>query len=272
MIYVGDPLPLSVTVRDAAGALANAGNMALTITGPTTATVIDPVAPTSTGVYDYDFTPTEVGRHEYRWVATGANARTLEDVFNVDEELTGAIVSLSEAKAHLNIPDDDRTGDDELRQTIAVASEWVESRIGAVAQRTVTDVVTPSGGQLFLSQPVISLTSIAGAYGYGSTYDVGSVYLDDRVVNPGAYGAGFGCYPLTVTYVAGRAVVPEPVRFAVKELVRALWGSQRGPGDLGLMQGDVTAGGEGDPAQDSLGLAKWKAEQLLAPYMVPVVA
>jgi len=96
-------------------------------------------------------------------------------------------------------------------------------------------------GSFNFNPSAFKLTSIAGAYGYGTAYDVGSTYLDGQVVNPGALGVGFGTYPLTVTYVAGRAVVPQAVQWAVKEIVRALWASQRGPGDLQKLfnSGDV---------------------------------
>jgi hypothetical protein len=71
-IDLGDSVPLSVEVKNAAGALANGGAVTVTVTQPD-GTPAGPftVSPTTTGVYDYDFTPTQVGRHQVRWVATG---------------------------------------------------------------------------------------------------------------------------------------------------------------------------------------------------------
>lgn len=269
MAELGDVVGLSITVKNAAGVPTNAGTMTLSITQPdgTAATVTNPVTGTA-GVYAYDFTPTQAGLHQIRWVATGANAGAFTDVLNVDPAASAAIVSLAEAKAHLNITG--TTDDEEIRATILAASAWVESRVGPVTRRTVVETVTPSPtGSLFLSRgPVISVTSIAGAYGYASTYDPLTAYLDgDNGVVHSGLARTFGSYPLVVTYVAGRAVVPSPIREATLEVVKGLWDSQRGSAASAV---DAELGGVAD--MPGMGLTYWRAEKLLEPYLLMVVA
>lgn len=268
MFDLGDPVPLSVEVRDASGALANAGAVTLTITLPDGTSTSPAVVNSTTGVYTATYTPTQPGRHAVRWVATGANATAYTDAFDVAPAASAAIVSLAEAKAHLNITG--TTDDEEIRAIVLAASAWVESRVGPVTRRTVVETVTPSPtGSLFLSHgPVISVTSIAGAYGYAITYDPLTTYLDgDSGVIHSGFARAFGSYPLVVTYVAGRVEVPAPVRLATLEVVKGLWDSQRGSA---VSTVDAELGGVAD--MPGMGLTYWRAEKLLEPYLPMVVA
>jgi hypothetical protein len=270
MAELGDVVGLSITVKNAAGVPTNAGTMTLSITQPdgTAATITNPVAGTS-GVYTYDFTPTQAGRHEVRWLATGANAGAFSDALNVDPAASGAIVSLAEVKAHLNLTS--TTDDEELRAAALAASAWVESKIGPVARRTQVETLYPTpAGTLFLTHaPVISVTTIAGAYGYTAGYDPLLAYLDsDAGVLHAGIGRTFGYYPLTVTYVAGRAVVPAPIRWATLEYVAWLWDTQRGPAQLSPAQADLAdLGGTG-----AFATVPRRIEAALEPYLQVVVA
>lgn len=233
MIDLGDVLPLSVTVYDAAGNLADAGSMALTVVAPSAAYVIDPVAPTSTGIYSYDFTPLEPGRHSIRWVATGANASVFTDQFDVDAAPTG-VVSLADAKGRLKITSS--ANDEELRRVIAASTVWLEGKVGPVVPRIVTEVVEPSSGKLLLTQaPVISLTSVVGAYGYTQTFDVSTLFTDVRagIVRP-AYGAYGFWFPVTVVYVAGIAIVDAQLQEIAHDYIEWRWESRRGASPLPL--------------------------------------
>lgn len=269
---LGDVVPLSVTVRDEAGQPADATSVALTITTPTQALVIDPVASAGSGVYEYAFPTTEVGRHDVRWVATGTNASAYTDSFDVDE--WAGIIGLADAKRHLNIPATRTTNDEEMRLFVLSASELVERRIGYVARRAgVTEVAYPDGdGFLNLAHPVLSLTSVTGVYGSTAVYDAatltaGSPELADRKVWLGAGWYG-GRASLLVTYVAGLPVVPVTVRDAVKYLVKSLWESQRGGGN----PAQAIAGGADLAEVEGMGLAVWRAEKMLEGLAAPVVA
>ncbi|MGH9249154.1 MAG: hypothetical protein ACRD0W_06525, partial [Acidimicrobiales bacterium] len=83
---VGDVLPFSVTIRDAAGALANAGAVTLTVTKPDgTAEAGSPftISPTSTGIYDKDIISAQAGRYIGYWLATGLNSGAHTQIFIV---------------------------------------------------------------------------------------------------------------------------------------------------------------------------------------------
>lgn len=266
MFDLGDPIPLSINIRDAAGALANATAVTLSITQPdgTAATITNPVAPASTGVYTYSFTPTQAGRHGVRWVATGTNASAYTDAFDVDEAAPLGIVSLADVKAHLNITS--TTNDEELRRFIDAATDFIESRIGPVVRRSITATVFPQSGLLFLTPPVVSLTTMTYAYGYSGSVDVTGVYLDGYagVVRP-AYGTTFA-YPVTVTYVGGRAIVPALIQQAALDYVKWSWETQRGSTPLPL------PGGVNDFEVATPATVPYRILQALEPYVSPVVA
>src|SRR6266496_4414841 len=157
---IADSVPLAWDVKDAAGALTNATTAVLTITLPdgTTATPSVTNPPASTGQYRVTYVPTLEGRYEWRAVMTGPNA-SYGDVFVVRGNVSPALLSLADAKIHLQITG--TTFDDELREYLEAATEVVEGYIGPVVRRTYTSRV--SGGRDVLILPhtqVLSVTSI----------------------------------------------------------------------------------------------------------------
>lgn len=171
------------------------------------------------------------------------------------------LISLADAKTHLNMTTIDAARDVELQFWLDVTTRWVEDRVGPVNLRTVTQTTTPHLGLVYLKGPVVSLTSMAGAYGYTDTYVVTDYYLDAEsgVVRPGP--GDYLCSPLTVTYVAGRVAVPDAMSGAARMLAKALWDTQRGASKRPGLGGDDIA------EMPGMGLAVWKAEQLLHPYL-----
>ena len=263
MIDLGDPVPLSVTIRNAAGAAQNADAVTLTVTLPDLTTASPTVTNTAPGIYEATYVPTQVGHHLVRWVATGANASAYTDTFDVDPSPTNAIVSLADVKAHLNITG--TSNDDELRRLIDVATEWVESRIGPVVRRTLTETATPAGGNLFLAAPVISVSSMTSAYGVYTPAN----WTADGSTLVANYGTATYAWPVTVTYDGGYIVVPAAIRQAALIVIKGMWDDQRGP----AFSPEALAQGMGDTAQvPGMGLTYWRAEQLLAPYRKFVVA
>ena len=227
MYDIGDPVALSVTTTDSSGNPANPGAITLTVTLPDGTTATPSVTSNPVGTHTASYTTTQEGRHGVSWVATGVNLSAYADSFNVDA--WRGLVSVAEAKDHLNASGITAANEEELRFHVLTASQVVEDLIGPVARRTITEVVTPIGGKLWLRPPVISVSSVTSAYGYTATYTVGDLYVDGEsgVVHYGAGGSTFA-YPVTVTYVAGRAVVPAPIRMAVLDLIRINWRPQQG--------------------------------------------
>lgn len=237
---LGDVVPLGTTVKDGSGTLVNAGAMALTITLPDATTVsVTSVTPVSAGTYTYDYTTVQPGRHVVRWVATGANAGAYTDVFDVRDASPGLLFSLAAAKAKLDIPATSTGDDEELREFIEATTRCVEFFVGAVARRTVRQVVQGGRASFVLhTMPVLSVTSMVGIQSWQQPVDVSvlDVDTDTGVVRrsdvlpflPGEY---------RVTYTAGRAAVPANVSLAAKLILQHLWrtnyGAARGLSGIG---------------------------------------
>lgn len=273
-VDLGDVVPLSVRVYDSAGDLADATAVDLTVTLPDgTADVIGTIPSTSTGVYEYEYATTEVGRHVVRWVASGVNASSFVDVFNVQPADPGFLIGIEELKQHLNLTDEDvATEGEELRRFLASASQTVENLIGPVSRRTVVETHYGACGPLLVlrQRPVLSVTSMSDVYGstYVSTdWDLNSDTGILRVAYAGSFSQWSG--DVTVTYVAGRESVPSDVQEAVAELVRdSRSASQAGGGGRAFGQPEGEAAfTAGRPAVPPYVLSK------LEPYLLgPSVA
>jgi hypothetical protein len=211
---LGDVVPLSITIADADGALADAGSVTLTITTPDgTATDIGPIASTTTGVYDHNYATVQAGRHVVRWVATGTNAAAFADTFEVDPADDGAFISLADARKHIKRAD--TTADEQLRGFIAAACQMIEDRMGHVAPVTLT--LDGCGRTIILERPVVAVTSVvelpsgdavaaaddlAGTHGWTLEGGAGLLRLST------SYGR------VRVTYRAGRSPLPGNFRLA----------------------------------------------------------
>jgi hypothetical protein len=137
-----------------------------------------------------------------------------------------SVVSLTEVKSHLNLTVS--THDGELQAFIDSAEAAIGERVGPLSPITRTVRVTPAGRTLRVPAPAIGLTSVTDADGTGLT--VADLYLNPA---PGLVefndGQTFGSRYYTVVYQAGRTTCPADLKMAVKELVRHLWTTQRGP-------------------------------------------
>jgi hypothetical protein len=259
---LGDIIPLTIEIRDANGALANAGGtVTLTIGLPDGTSTTPTVTNASLGRYQCDYIPTLVGRHAVRWVATGTNSSAYSDVFDVRAGDPGYIVSLSDAKRFLNIPTTNTTDDEELREYIESATNVIEFwRNETIVRRTIvdqadtvgfTDPVYNSGYNYgydaggaarnisLTHNPVISLTEVKrvdNTY----TWNLASLDLDsDRGVvtvlnGPLFYGL------ISLTYVAGYSLIPANYTLAAKIIIGHLWSTQRQPSIGGGVFGNQT--------------------------------
>src|SRR5262245_37763772 len=102
---VGDSVPIAVDIKDTSGNLTNATTVTQTITLPdgttTSPSVTNP--PASTGQYRVTYVPSVEGRYAWRFV-TLTPSTAYQDVFQIRETTSPALVSLADAKSHLNIP------------------------------------------------------------------------------------------------------------------------------------------------------------------------
>lgn len=227
MYDLGDTVSLAVDVLDEDGAATAASTVVLTVTLPDGTTATPTVTSPTTGRYVADYVPTIAGRHLARWVSTGP-ATAYSDAVDVRPATPAYIVSLADAKAHLNITS--TTHDEELRGWLEVTTEVVEELAGKVtARRAVSERIEVrcwADTLVLTHRPVLALTSVASIDGT-RTWDVDDLDIDPvtgivRVLSgPSLYG------PLLVAYTAGSAVIPARYTGAAKIVLRHLWESQR---------------------------------------------
>jgi hypothetical protein len=263
---LSDSVPVAVDVRDAAGALTDAVTVALTITLPdgTTETPTVPNPPVTTGLYRYTYLPTQAGRHAWRFTTTTPNT-AYQDVFEVRETVSPSLLSLADAKAHLNLSASNTSNDDELREYLEAATEIIESYVGPVVRRTHTARVR--GGRSSIPLPhtqVLEVTAITVVSDGSSPVTLADLTVDTAAGLFGyKSGASIPYGEMDVTYTVGRVFVKANWTLAAKIVVKHNWETQLG--NLPSIQGDsqgyvVTGGGY---------LVPYRAISLLAPDQVP---
>ncbi|MCX5201047.1 hypothetical protein OG897_06170 [Streptomyces sp. NBC_00237] len=264
---LGAVVPLGTTVRDAAGALANAGSMAVTIALPDgTSSTISPVGPVSTGTYAYDYPTVQAGRHTVRWIATGVCAGAYTDSFDVREAMPPGILSLADAKKHLNKtrPSDD----DEIRSWVESITAGIESLCGPVIVRTVVERhdVRRARTLALRTTPVLTLTAVDPLLSSGAVTDVVDLDIDPDTGVVRRLDGGALSGPVKVTYTAGRRVIPAALTSAARIILQHLWRTQQGPGR-------PQAGGDDYSVSEPIAGFGYaipnRALQLMEPYRLP---
>lgn len=238
---VGDSVPVAWDVKDSAGTLVNASTAVLTITLPdgTTTTPTVP-APTVTGQYRVTYVPTLEGRHVWRAVTTGPNT-AIQDVFEVRETASPALLSLADAKLHLNISASTTTFDEELREFIEAVTKVVEQYVGPITRRTYVRRVPGYCYAVALPHTqVLSITSITLV-----SDGTSPVTISDLTINTEAgivaykTGTAFPFGEMEWTYLVGRSYVHPNWTLAAKMILEYNWESQLG--SLPSVQGDSDA-------------------------------
>jgi hypothetical protein len=276
---LGDVVPLGITITDSTGANANASAVTCTIILPDGTSSTGSVTNPTTGFYNCDFSPSQVGRYSVRWLATGTNASAFTDDFVVRDYAEIGAVSLSEVKTHLNISSTDTSLDEELRLFMDAATDLAEGYLGIIiGQRTYTSELY-DGGNEFLRIRNPKVLSIA------------SVYENDQLLNSAQYvvdptgqrlyriGSGTlyatnsygywtaGMNNVKVTYTAGFTNPPAAIRQGLLEIIRHLWQTQRGAMNV---MGRNQTGDEFYPAS-TYSLPR-RAMELLDPASLPGLA
>jgi hypothetical protein len=261
---IADSVPIAWDVKDAAGALANATTVTLTVTLPdgTTATPSVSNPPSATGQYRVTYVPTLEGRYEWRAVTTVPNT-SYQDVFVVRGLVSPALLSLADAKAHLNITT--TTYDDELREYLEAATEIVESYVGPVVNRSHTARVCGYTREIPLPHTQVTAVTSITDISTGTT----PITLSDLAINTAAgiisykNGGTFPYAEMDVTYTVGRTSVKANWSLAAKIIVKHNWETQLG--NLPSIQGDSP----GYVVSGAGYLVPFRALSLLQPDQVP---
>jgi hypothetical protein len=239
---LGDPVPLSINIKDSSGTLANATLVTLYVTGPDGSTTSAAITPTSTGVYQQTYAPSTAGRYIVRWAATGTNASAYTDTFDVNDSADLTLVSLADVKTYLNITS--TSADEELRQFILEATDIAERLTSRQLRRkTYTEAYSVSGPNFSLKQqPVVSVTSVTED---GVTLTAGTDYVLDQALGLLYRGSTLsplywhsGSDNITVVYVSGEVNPSPTAQLLVKEITRHLWRTQRGASPMNMGNGD----------------------------------
>lgn len=257
---IDDSVSIAWNVFDADGDPVDAATAVLTVTKPDGTAETPPVsAPLVTGQYRVVYIPATAGRYTWRAVTTLPNT-AYADVFEVREAISPSLISLAEAKAHLNIPAATTTFDSELREYCEAVTRIVEQYVGPIVRRTYTRRVCGSSYAITLPHTQVqSITSIVLVMDGSSP-----ITISDLAINTEAgivtykNGSVFPWGEMDWTYEVGRSYVQPNWTLAAKMILDHNWKSQLG--NLPSIQGDEDRGyifpGQEIPP---------RAEMLLAP-------
>lgn len=222
---LGQPVRVPMTVRDSAGALADAGTLVLRLykDGTLVQTYNSPTRD-SLGTYHQDIPVTDLltaGQYRQVPTATGANAGVDFDVFEVFDPLTyPRLVSFADAKAFLGVTGTDK--DAILDRIVGWASARIIREYQAVAA-TVTQRLPGDGiGFVLHTTPVVAVTAVTAITPNAPTVAVANCYVTNKLAGTVEVNGGVtGVYD--VTYTVGSTEVPPGVNGACEALIRHWW-------------------------------------------------
>lgn len=254
----GETFQYRWTVTDASGVAVDAGTVTAAIRLPDNTTASPSVTHAGTGLYDIDYTTSQVGRHALSGSATGgalgSTTAIFDDVFNV-ENPGRFIVGFDDARTALRGTATITTVADreQLRWLCLVASDVVEDYLDRVITRQ-TFVETYNGRGyapiILRHAPVLSITTVTEN---GTTLSATDYIYDDSEHALYRGSSGYAAWSassrqnVVVTYVCGVAAPSPSVRQFALEIISTLWQeSQQAPHPI-LDQGVLLA-----PAQATL--------------------
>lgn len=264
MTYVlGQRARLQTTVQDTAGVATDA-TVVLTMTAPDGTVTAPAVSHGATGVYYADVTFDQAGDWLRVWSTSGTVVSVDSDQVHVIASAL-RIVGLAEVKEHGNITS--TANDRELLDFIGTSQQMIESLVGITVPQTFSETVYSTAGTIWLDHaPILSVTSVTE---FGNVVDP-SLYVVDAEAGSIVRTDRRSWYAeptnaLTTVYRAGRAPIPEGIRWGAKELTIGLWRStqaQRG----GRARGEEAAAPTGYALPN-------RVREALEPFLlVPAVA
>lgn len=241
LIYLqGADVPLSVLVTDSAGdPVTGSETVSVTVSDPTGATTSPVVSEAGSGVYKAVVADVAAeGIWTVEWTAPGF---AYADQFTVRAIGLEAIVDLASVKAHLNIPPNDGSADDELLGFIYAAGDIARDFCGPFLPELHTQWF--DGGVPTIAPDWAPLTAVASVTEYyglsafplteqplGGAMDAFAFTVDytTGVLTRRTYGGdsalfATGCKNIKLVYTAGDRPIPYTVRLGALELIRHLY-------------------------------------------------
>jgi hypothetical protein len=230
---VGQPIRLSTTVTDIAGAFADAGALSLLLykDGLPVQTYPSP-AHDSTGHYHQDIPATDIdaaGHYVYVWTATGANAGAQSDVFDVfDPAAYPRLVSKADARTFLGLSG--TAGDALLERFVG----WASARILREVQASLTTVTErrPADGYLLTvaTVPVTAIVSLAAVGASTLPVDASALVIRSALGGVISSYPSWLCGVYDLTFTAGYTATPAGVDGACLALIRHWWNQSQAHG------------------------------------------
>lgn len=234
MYNLGQLVRVTTTVRDPAGVVVTNATVTPAVTAPDGTVSVPTVTNHADGTYSIDVNANQSGFWLYVFTATGTAAGVDQGQFAV-RPIGPRIISLAEAKRHLDKMQAKTADDEEIGDMIDMATVLLEPLAGIMVPRSVTEIHNGPPGNLsiFLRHwPILSMTSIVEKYSDGTTYTLiaSDFIFDVRSRQLTRVSAGYVPYPwpiglvnITITAQAGRNPIPQNFRTAAAELVGNLW-------------------------------------------------
>lgn len=286
---VGDKVTVTTTVLVAS--VPTDATVAVTVTAPDGTTTQPAVTHPGTGQYAADVIPALAGNYLVHWVASGTAIGVDEYEFYVQPP-GFRLVSLPDAKAHLNKTTVFTGDDNELRGFIDVATDIIEGIIGPVVNRTIVEYANGGTSEIYLRYwPVVSVTSIVETWpggpnytltqetdlgigqgvGYDFTFNPNTASVVRRI-NNWSYQFPPGINNVKITYVGGRRQPWQAaIRMAALEEISYLWRSTQTGRGAGRAAQHGT-GVEEVLATTSMGAIPVRVIQLLSGLELPPMA
>lgn len=272
MIFVVGDSPTITNTFSVSGVPTDPTTISLAVTDPAGATTtytyaLGQITRVSTGVYSKQITVATAGDWLYVWTGTGAAADVQDGAFHVRELFSPEdpaydIITVAEARRHLNIPNSDTAITTALAEVVTEASRLIDDLCGPVVRRNVTETILEPCGPLFLKVPpgsptfTVTFTSVT-EYNGGSAlvltaedFDTAGTYRWEprtgRLLRRSSWTHyAWAPQEVVVAYEGGRfnttALVSQKFKGACRKVLMHKWQAR------GSQSGFGTVGGDGAP-------------------------
>jgi len=180
-----------------------------------------PLPPVDEGIVIVDYPTVQAGRHQFV-LSTLTPQTAYRDVFDVRQAELQNIVSLAEAKTHLNISNDGQ--DTEIRGFVEAVTSICAYYCGTLFPTEYTETHQACGDTIVLRHyPVTEIATIT-TIGTGTTIDPDDTDIGEGgVIDLGVWARG----KLRFVYTAGYPILSANITRAALIIIQHMWDTQR---------------------------------------------